>query len=111
MSSMSAPADDLGLVAAAKRGDRDALRQLTEPHRRALQLHCYRMLGSFHDAEDQVQEAFLRAWRSIETFEGRSSMRSWLYRIATNVCLNALESRAHQRRVLPEDRLPAFNTI
>ena len=87
-------------VTLAKLGDRDAFQRLAEPYRRELQLHCYRMLGSLQDAEDLVQEAFLRAWRGLDGFEGRSSFRTWLYRIATNVCLNALAGRA--RRVLPE---------
>jgi RNA polymerase sigma-70 factor (TIGR02960 family) len=64
-----------------------------EPHRRELHVHCYRLLGSFEDAEDLVQEAFLRAWRRRETYEGRSSVRAWLYRIATNACLDALDKR------------------
>jgi RNA polymerase sigma-70 factor, ECF subfamily len=71
----------------------------TDPHRREVLAHCYRMVGSVHDAEDLTQETFLRAWRGYADFEGRSSTRTWLYRIATNVCLNALTNR--ERRVLP----------
>jgi RNA polymerase sigma-70 factor (ECF subfamily) len=72
---------------------------LVDPHRRELLAHCYRMLGSFHDAEDALQDTLLRAWRGFSQFEGRSSVRTWLYRIATRVCLTAADSR--QRRVLP----------
>lgn len=75
--------------------DEQTFGAMTEPHRRELQVHCYRMMGSVHEAEDMVQETFLRAWRRRETFEGRG-FRAWLYKIATNVCLDALEQR-HQR--------------
>jgi RNA polymerase sigma-70 factor (ECF subfamily) len=90
------------LLESAQRGDRDAFETLTEPFRKELQLHCYRMLGSIHDAEDLVQETLLRAWRGLAEFEGRASLRSWLYRIATNACLNALASRNSAQRMLPQ---------
>jgi RNA polymerase sigma-70 factor (TIGR02960 family) len=94
------PDDALGeaTLARAREGDEEAFRDLTEPHRRELQLHCYRILGSLQDAEDMVQETLLAAWRSLETFEARSSVRAWLYRIATNRCLNALRSRSRRPR-------------
>src|SRR5918996_862111 len=79
----------------AKGGDEEAFREL-KPHRRELQLHCYRILGSIQDAEDLVQETLLAAWRGLDAFEGRSSLRAWLYRIATNRCLNALRARSRR---------------
>jgi RNA polymerase sigma-70 factor (TIGR02960 family) len=77
-------------LARAREGDEDAFRALTDPHRRELQVHCYRILGSVQDAEDAVQEMLLSAWRALPSFEARSSLRTWLYRIATNRCLNTL---------------------
>ena len=85
-------------LAAARAGDQLEFGGLTEPYRRELQLHCYRILGSLQDAEDTVQETMLRAWRKLNTFEGRASLRAWLYRIATNACFDALAKRP--RRVL-----------
>jgi len=93
------------LLHAARSGDQDAFCTLVEPYRRELQAHCYRMLGSYADAEDALQETLLRAWRGLARFEGRSSLRSWLYRIATNTCLRAIERRP--KGVLPIDYAPA----
>src|ERR671931_1379314 len=93
------------LLDAARGGDHDAFERLVEPHRAPLHAHCYRMLGSVHDAEDALQEALLRAWRGLPRFEGRSSTRSWLYKIATNTSLRLIERRP--KRVLPVDHRPA----
>src|SRR5919108_6620536 len=93
------------LLEAARGGDEDAYGRLVETYRSELHAHCYRMLGSVHDAEDALQDAMLRAWRGLPRFEGRSSLRSWLYTIATNTCLNAIEKRP--KRVLPVDYGPA----
>jgi RNA polymerase sigma-70 factor (ECF subfamily) len=97
------------LITRARAGDGDAFRELTEPHRRELQVHCYRMLGSFQDAEDALQDTLLAAWQGLRGFEGRASMRTWLYRIATNRCLNALRSatrRAAKEWDIPEVEPP-----
>jgi RNA polymerase sigma-70 factor, ECF subfamily len=97
--------DERALLDAARNGDEDAYRRLVEPRRSELHAHCYRMLGSVHDAEDALQDALLRAWRGLPRFERRSSVRSWLYRIATNACLDLIAKRS--KRVLPIDYGPA----
>jgi RNA polymerase sigma-70 factor (ECF subfamily) len=84
------------LMARARAGDGAAFGKLTEPHHRELQVHCYRMLGSFQDAEDALQDTLLAAWQGLGAFEGRASIRTWLYRIATNRCLNALRSASRR---------------
>jgi RNA polymerase sigma-70 factor (ECF subfamily) len=84
------------LISRAQAGDSDAFRELTEPHRRELQVHCYRMLGSFQDAEDALQGTLLAAWQGLGGFEGRASLRTWLYRIATNRCLDARRSASRR---------------
>jgi RNA polymerase sigma-70 factor (TIGR02960 family) len=92
------------LLSRARAGDGDAFRELTDPYRAELQLHCYRMLGSFQDAEDALQVSLLAAWRALREFEGKASIRTWLYRIATNRCLNA--RRAASRRAAKEWDVP-----
>lgn len=99
------------LMEAAKRGDHDAFQQLAECHRRELRLHCYRMLGSIHDAEDAVQESLLRVWRGLGDFEGRASFRNWLYKIATHACLNMLAARQRTSRLLPHDIGPPAQAL
>jgi RNA polymerase sigma-70 factor (TIGR02960 family) len=92
-------------LARARQGDAEAFRELTDAYRRELQVHCYQMLGSMQDAEDMLQETLLAAWRGLERFEGRSSVRGWLYRIATNHCLNALRAR-RRHEMTPARDLP-----
>jgi RNA polymerase sigma-70 factor (ECF subfamily) len=104
-------ADERGLLAAAQAGDERAFRALVEPYRRALDVHAYRMLGSIHDAEDVLQETLLRAWSSLDRFERRASVKTWLYRILTNACIDELERRPRRPEPVvdpyPDDRLPA----
>ncbi|MFD0472763.1 sigma-70 family RNA polymerase sigma factor [Nonomuraea thailandensis] len=91
--------DESEAVAVVRGGGRAAFGELVEGHRHELRVHCYRMLGSYTDAEDMVQETMMRAWRRRETFEGRSTLRAWLYRIATNACLDLLSGPARAREI------------
>jgi len=100
----SSSRQERGLLAAARGGDEDAFGQLIEPHRGSLHAHCYRMLGSLHDAEDALQDTLLRAWRGLPGLKGQSSLGTWLYRVATNACLDAIARRP--KRVLPIDYGP-----
>ena len=102
--SASSGAPDQRLLDAARGGDEDAFRRLVGPHRGVLYAHCYRMLGSPHDAEDALQEALVRSWRGLPGFRAGAPVRPWLFRIATNACLDALARRP--RRLLSTDRRP-----
>ena len=107
---MARPSTGLGgppaaLLDAARSGDEDAFGRLVTPHHRELHAHAYRMLGSVHDTEDALQDALLRAWRGLPRFDGRSSLRAWLYKITTNTCLDVIGRR--QKRVLPIDHVAA----
>jgi RNA polymerase sigma-70 factor, ECF subfamily len=104
MSDRTDDPDQSALLAAAQAGDEAAFRRLVEPYRHALEVHCYRMLGSALDTEDLVQETLLRAWRALERYEPRAKFQTWLYRIATNACLDELERRP--RRPEPLDPFP-----
>ena len=103
------PTEEAAAVAAARGGDRDAFAALCERYRRQLHVHCYRMLGSVDDADDLVQDTYLKAWQARASFEGRSLFRTWLYRIATNACLDALARRP--KRVMPPDVRPAEQVL
>src|SRR5919202_1673678 len=105
MAGAAVPVGDL--IERARAGDGDAFRELTEPYRRELHVHCYRMLGSFQDAEDALQDTLLAAWQGLASFEGRSSIRTWLYQVATRRCLNAL--RARGRRPRPAAPMAGFD--
>ena len=93
--------DETTYLSAARLGDQDAFAQLIDPYRKQLLAHCYRILGSFEDAEDMLQETLVRVWKHLDSFEGRSSLRSWLYKVATNASLDALDSR--RVRGLPKE--------
>jgi RNA polymerase sigma-70 factor (ECF subfamily) len=95
------------LLKEAQSGNQEAFAQLTDPHHHELLVHCYRILGSFEDAEDMLQETLVRVWKHLDSFEGRSSLRAWLYKIATNACLDHLDVR--KRRGLPKEMHPRGN--
>lgn len=97
-------------LAAARNGDARQFSKLAEPYRQELQVHCYRILGSLQDAEDMVQETMLRAWKRLDTYEGRATFRAWLYKIATNICLDTLNKRRRRaKRLLPNNIFPPAN--
>src|SRR6201993_5037126 len=106
MNALNPDMDQRLLLATAQAGDERAYRALVDPYRHALEVHCYRMLGSLQDAEDLAQETLLRAWRALERFEPRAQFQTWLYRIATNACLDELERRP--RRPEPGDSFPGW---
>lgn len=107
--------EDEAVVAAVQSGDEATFASLAEPHRKELRVHCYRMIGNFDDAEDLVQETFGRAWRGRHAFEGRSSFRAWLYRIATNACLDAIKAKKRRVQIVDvapsPDRPPGFDEV
>ena len=107
--------EDEEVVAAVQNGDASMFSSLAEPHRKELRVHCYRMLGNFEDAEDLVQETFVRAWRGRAAFEGRSTFRAWLYRIATNACLDAIKKKGRRVQVVDvgatTPRSPSFDEV
>lgn len=102
----SSQPEETARLDAARQGDSQQFGELTEPYRHELQVHCYRILGSLHEAEDMVQETMVKAWKRLDTYEGRASFRAWLYKIATNTCLDFLDQR-RSRRLLPLDVRPA----
>jgi RNA polymerase sigma-70 factor (ECF subfamily) len=108
MRSVSTPEIDAATADAFRGGDRDAFARISRHHFRELHIHCYRMLGSFDEADDVVQETFLRAWRKRATFEGRATLRAWLYRIATNACIDALRRRTPEPATHDDADDPAY---
>ncbi len=108
MTRAASPASEQALLAAARGGDEEAFVRLTGTHRQALHVHCYRLLGSLHDADDALQETLLRAWREIDRFEPRAPLAAWLYRIATNVCLRLLEQRGRHAAATADAHLEPY---
>ena len=104
-SNASATSNDHGGVG------REAFARFAEPYRRQLKVHCYRMTGSLQDAEDLVQETLLRGWLAFDDYEGRGSLRGWLYQIATRACLDAIAKGKRARRLLPEDNFPPATAV
>ena len=101
--------DETTYLKEARAGDQEAFAQLINPYRKQLLVHCYRILGSFEDAEDMLQETLVRVWKHLDSFERRSSLRTWLYKVATNVCLDALDSRRVRgpaKELYPTSELP-----
>ena len=105
---MTRPSAEALELSQARSGDEAAFERLVDPHRPELQVHCYRILGSFQDAEDMVQETLMAAWRGLDTFEGRATVRTWLYRIATNACLGVLRRTRPARKIPPPPEPPGI---
>ncbi len=103
------PEVDVAVVAAFRRGDDEAFGRISRHHFRELHIHCYRMVGSFDEAEDLVQETLLRAWRNRDTYEGRATIRAWLYRIATNACIDAIRRRGPQSVPIEDSGVPPYS--
>lgn len=100
---------DTATVAALRGSDREAFSRICQQHFRELHIHCYRMIGSFDEAEDLVQETFLRAWQRRDSYESRATVRAWLYRIATNVCIDTIRTRTHRSTANETEALPRYS--
>src|SRR5919108_5709974 len=100
---------DAGTINAFQLGDQDAFARTVQPYLRELHVHCYRMAGSFDEADDLVQETMLRAWRHRDTYEGRAAVRTWLYRIATNACLDRISARSPRRESTTSEGVPSYS--
>lgn len=109
MTPAGSPEVDAAIVAAFRRGDDDAFGRISRNHFRELHIHCYRMVGSFDEAEDLVQDTLLRAWRNRDSYEGRASIRAWLYRIATNTCIDSIRRRAPRSAPIDDSGVPRYS--